>query len=120
MTRDPLEALEAVIDMGIERLLTSGQERSAAEGLDLIAELVQKAAGRTIVMPGGGVTERNLQRILRHTGAREIHGSASGTRESRMTFRNTRIVMGGQLGPPEYSAKVASVDRVRVFRSLAG
>jgi copper homeostasis protein len=120
MARDPFEALEAIVDLGIERVLTSGQERSAVEGLELITELVGKAAGRIIVMPGGGVTERNLQRILRHTGAREIHGSASGSRESRMTYRNTRIVMGGQLAPPEYSSKVASLDRVRAFRSLAG
>ena len=120
MVRDPYEALDAVLELGAERLLTSGLERSAVEGMDLIAELVRRAGDRLIVMPGGGVTERNLEKILRHTGAREIHGSASGTRESRMTFRNTRVVMGGQLGPPEYASKVASLERVRAFRGLAG
>lgn len=119
MARDPFEALETIFDLGAERLLTSGQEKSAVEGMDLIAELVQKAGDRIIVMPGGGVTERNLQKILRVTRAREIHGSASGTKESRMTFRNTRVFMGGQVGPSEYSIKVAKEDRVRTFRSLA-
>ncbi len=116
---DPFEALEAVIDTGATRLLTSGQERTAVEGMDLIAELVQKAGDRLIIMPGGGVTERNLEKILRHTGAREIHGSASGAKDSRMTFRNTRVYMGGQMGPPEYGQKVAQENRVRAFRGLA-
>jgi copper homeostasis protein len=118
MARDPFEALDVLIGLGVDRLLTSGQERTAVEGMDLITELVRRAGTRISIMPGGGVTERNLEKILRVTGAREIHGSASGTKESRMTFRNTRIVMGGQLAPPEYAQKVASEGRVRAFRSL--
>lgn len=120
MARDPFEAFDVLLELGVDRVLTSGQERSVIEGLELVTELVRRAGDRIIVMPGGGVTERNLARILKETGAREIHGSASGSRESRMTFRNTRIVMGGQLAPPEYSQKIASEGRVRAFRSLAG
>ncbi|MCC6233099.1 MAG: copper homeostasis protein CutC [Verrucomicrobiales bacterium] len=120
MARDPYEALDAVLELGAERLLTSGQEKSAAEGMDLIAELVKRCGDRLIVMPGGGVTERNLKKILTQTGAREIHGSASGGKDSRMTYRNGRVFMGGQMGPPEYATKVANLDRVRAFRSLAG
>ncbi len=120
MARDPFEALDVLLELGVDRVLTSGQERSVVEGMELVAELVRRAGKHLIVMPGGGVTERNLERILRETGATEIHGSASGSRESRMTFRNTRIVMGGQLAPPEYSQKMASEPRVRAFRSLAG
>jgi copper homeostasis protein len=119
MAADPFRALDVLIALGVNRLLTSGQERSAVEGLDLIRDLVRHAGSRISIMPGGGVTERNLKKILEYTGAREIHGSASGTRESRMTFRNSRVVMGGQLGPPEYAVKVASQDRVRAFRKLA-
>lgn len=119
MARDPFEALDVLLGLGVDRLLTSGQERTAVEGLDLIAELVRRAGDRMSIMPGGGVTERNLSKILQATGAREIHGSASGSKDSRMTFRNTRIVMGGQLAPPEYAQKVASEPRVRAFRSLA-
>jgi copper homeostasis protein len=120
MARDPWEALEVLVELGIERVLTSGQERTAVEGLEVLTELVRRAAGRISVMPGGGVTERNLKKILEVTGAQEIHGSASGTFESRMTFRNTRVVMGGQVGPPEYGMKGASEPRVRAFRTLAG
>ena len=119
MARDPFEALDALLRLGVERLLTSGQEKSAVEGMDLIADLVRRAGDRLIVMPGGGITERNLQKVLKHTGAREIHGSASASKDSRMVFRNSRVFMGGQMGPPEYGGKVASVDRVRAFRELA-
>lgn len=119
MARDPYEALDTVLALGVERLLTSGQERSAVEGMDLIAELVTRAGDRLVVVPGGGVTERNMKKILARTGAREIHGSASGSRDSRMLFRNTRVFMGGQMGPPEYLIKQADAERVRTFRTLA-
>lgn len=120
MARDPFEALDVLIGLGVDRVLTSGQERSVVEGLELVTELVKRAGDKIIVVPGGGVTERNLGRILKETGAKEIHGSASGTKDSRMAFRNTRIVMGGQLAPPEYAQKIANESRVRAFRSLAG
>jgi len=119
MTRDPREALETLIDLGVDRVLTSGQERSALEGLDLIAELVRLAGDRIVVMPGGGLNERNLARILRQSGAREFHVSASSPRESPMTFRNTRVAMGRQVGPSEYQLSVASDARIRAFRELA-
>lgn len=119
MTRDPHEALETLIELGVNRVLTSGQERSALEGLDLIVELVRLAGDRIMVMPGGGIAEGNLPKILRQSGAREFHVSASSTRESRMTFRNTRVAMGRQAGPPEYQFSVASDARIRAFRELA-
>jgi copper homeostasis protein len=118
MTRDPWEAFETLLDLGVERLLTSGQEVTPVEGLDLITELVAKAGARMIVMPGGGVTERNLRKILDQTKAREIHSSAGGLRDSQMRFRNPRVFMGGQLGPPEFALKVAREQRVRTFRGL--
>ncbi len=120
MATDPFRSVDTLIELGVDRLLTSGQERSAVEGMDLIRELVQRAGSRLSVMPGGGVTERNIRRLLEHTGAREIHGSASASREGRMVFRNSRVAMGGQLAPPEYVTKVASQERVRAFRELAG
>jgi len=54
MTRDPFEALETLIDLGIDRVLTSGQEKSAVEGWNLITELVHGAGERIVVMRGGG------------------------------------------------------------------
>ncbi|HAB15599.1 MAG TPA: copper homeostasis protein CutC [Verrucomicrobiota bacterium] len=120
LTRDPVAALETLIQLGCERMLTSGQEKSVLEGLELISELVRRAGERIIVVPGGGITERNLPRILRECAAREFHVSASGTRESRMEFRNTRVPMGRTLAPSEYALSVADAARVRRFRDLAG
>ncbi len=78
--RNPHEALEKVISLGCSRLLTSGQQASAVQGIDLIKELVDQADGRIIIMPGAGVDEGNAAHILTATGAREIHGSLrSGT-----------------------------------------
>jgi len=75
MTRDPNKSLHELIGLGIERVLTSGQERSVVEGIDLISDLVDKAGSKIIIMPGGGVTNRNIKKIVEKTGVKEIHVS---------------------------------------------
>ena len=75
--RDPFAALEQIIDLGCRRILTSGQQPSAAQGIDLLRQLRQRAAGRIIIMPGGGVTPDNAADILARTGCTEIHASCS-------------------------------------------
>ncbi|MEJ3745712.1 copper homeostasis protein CutC [Actinomycetes bacterium KLBMP 9797] len=102
MVRRPLDALEAVIDLGVDRLLTSGQESTALEGAPLLAELVTAAAGRIVVMPGGGITARNVRRVIDQTGAREVHFSAATTVESPARHRDTRATMGGALRADEF------------------
>ena len=119
LTNDPRAALETLVELGVERVLTSGQEKSVLEGLELVTELVRLAGKRLIVVPGGGITERNLPRILRESGAREFHVSASATRDSRMEFRNGRVPMGRTLAASEYALSVADEGRVRRFRALA-
>lgn len=120
MTRDPTAALETLIQLGIERVLTSGQERSVMEGLGKIVALQQQARGRIIIMPGGGIKESNLPEIFAATDVREFHVSASVTQESAMIFRNPRVTMGRLATPAEYSWTRASEARVRAFRELAG
>lgn len=75
-SNDPYEALEAVIRCGCQRILTSGLQPNAADGIDLLTELVRLAGNRIEIMPGSGVTENNLLDILRSTGAKSIHSSA--------------------------------------------
>ena len=108
MTRDPAEALETLIALGIERVLTSGQEASVLEGLPLIASLVRQAAGRIVVMPGGGITARNIDRIIAGSGATELHFAAMQPVESAMRFRREHVFMGGELRAPEYARAVTS------------
>jgi len=120
MVRNAETALEALIGLGVERVLTSGLERTVMEGLEVIVALVQQAKGRITIVPGGGINERNLPRILAATRAQEFHVSASATQESAMIFRNPRVAMGRTFGPAEYSITHASEARVRTLRDLAG
>src|SRR6267142_2136538 len=91
MTRDPFEALEDCIEVGFDRILTSGQKLKAIEGVDLIAELIKRANGRIAIMPGSGVNENTVEEIVKKTGTKEIHFSATVFRESEMKFRNQNI-----------------------------
>jgi len=76
VTRDPFEALEDCIEVGFDRILTSGQVQTAMEGMNLIKELVTKAGIRISIMPGSGIHKGNAKHILESTGATEIHFSA--------------------------------------------
>jgi copper homeostasis protein len=115
MARDPYRALEDLIGLGVDRVLTSGQEPSVIEGLDLIAELVRIAGDRVIIMPGGG-TERNVKKVVARSGVREVHVTGTTSVESPMRFRNPRVFMGGELRPPEYTRTTTDPDRIRELR----
>jgi copper homeostasis protein len=112
MTRDPFAALEALASLGIDRVLTSGQEESALEGLELLKELVARAGDRMVVLVCGNLTEKNIARVARDTGASELHITGFADVESGMTFRNPRVYMGGLLRPPEYSRSITAADRI--------
>jgi len=115
MARDPFAALEDLVKLGIDRVLTSGQEATALAGIDLLKELVRRAGERIMVMLCGEINERNIDKILRETRAREVHLTAWKTIESRMTFRNDRCYMGGELRPQEFSRAVTDPARVRAL-----
>ena len=119
VSRNPFEALETLIELGVERVLTSGQEPSVLEGLDLIVSLVKRAAGRIIVMPGGGITERTVGRIAPVCGATEFHFASLETQEGRMAYRNPRVFMGGALRPPEYAQDVTRPEAVAAVIAAA-
>jgi copper homeostasis protein len=119
MARDPYRALEDLIGLGVDRVLTSGQEASVVEGLDLIAELVRQAGERIVVMPGGGLGESNIGRVVAATGAREVHVTGFATVESPMRHRNERVFMGGTLRPPEYARSVTDAAKIERLRRSA-
>jgi len=77
---NPMEALEKLIDLGIDRILTSGQAKKAIEGLDLLKQLQSITENRLIILPGGGITHKNVG-LLKSAGLKEIHASASSTIE---------------------------------------
>jgi copper homeostasis protein len=114
MSRDPHESLEALIGLGIDRVLTTGQEDSVWEGLERVAELVKQAGARIVVMPGG-CSDAKVQVVVARTGAREVHVVGTRTVESRMRHRNLRCFMGGALRPPEFSWTVTDGARIRAM-----
>ncbi len=116
--REPQKALEELISLGIDRVLTSGQEATCLEGLELLTALNQQAAGRIIVMPGGGISPRNVNKIVAACGAVEVHLSARRTVDSQMQHRNSRVFMGGTLRPPELTWK--TTDAAAVQQVVAG
>jgi copper homeostasis protein len=120
MTRDPFEALETLAAVGVDRVLTSGQESTVVLGIDLIRALVGRAAGRVSIMPGGGLEPRHVARVVADTGVREIHVAGLVDEPSRMRFRNDRCYMGGLLRPPEYARQVTDAGRIAAVRAAAG
>lgn len=90
-TPNPFKALEEIIDCGCERVLTSGQKTAAPDAIDILAELVQRADGRIIIMPGAGVRSSNIEALIKGTGATEFHTSARIVAPDPVTFRNPAI-----------------------------
>ncbi|MGI4824017.1 MAG: copper homeostasis protein CutC [Janthinobacterium lividum] len=76
---DQFQALEEVVTIGCQRILTSGGQPSATAGRDRLAALVAQAAGRVRIMPGAGITAANLQNLVAHIGAQDFHASAKRT-----------------------------------------
>lgn len=85
-TYDMLEALEDVIEIGCERILTSGGVPNALDGAERLKLLVERAAQRIIIMPGSGVNAANIAQIAAITGAEEFHSSARKPMPSLMEF----------------------------------
>ena len=119
MTRDPRQALEAVIRTGCRRVLTSGGRNTAQEGIGTLRALAAQAAGRIEVMAGSGVGPSNA-RLLAATGVDALHFSARRERESGMRFRNPQVSMGGCAGVPEYTLTDADESVVRQILAELG
>jgi copper homeostasis protein len=119
MIQDPHGALDTLIGLGVDRVLTSGQEATTLEGLPLIAELVRRAGERIVVMPGGGITARNVARIVAEARPREIHFAAFEGGTSGMRYRRDHVFMGGELRPPEYDRPVTSAAAIRAVLANA-
>lgn len=114
MCKDPFKSLEDIISLGCERILTSGQQPTAIEGVSLLKQLVEKADNRIIIMPGSGVNEENIASLAKQTGVTEFHFSAREPVHSKMTYRNPDLKMGGTVvSIDEYVQNVTNADKVK-------
>lgn len=110
LTPDPLAALEAIIEAGCERILTSGQKSTAPQGSELLAELVKQANGRIEIMAGGGVLAANALELAA-TGVDTLHLTGKAFRPSRQTYFPADISMAGEI-PDERSVLYTDPERV--------
>lgn len=118
MTRDPFEALEDCIEVGFDRILTSGHQAQALMGVDLLRQLIEKANGRIAIMPGSGVNENTVKEIVTRTGAQEIHFSATASMPSKMIYRNSAIAGMGSDEGSEFLIRTVDPERVKRIRQI--
>jgi copper homeostasis protein len=107
---NPFEALEQLIQIGCERILTSGQQPTVNEGIELIAELNRISDQRIIIMPGSGVRKENIKMLAEKTGCTEFHSSLRDKTKSLMDFihpafkDSTESYMNNSIDPAEVNA----------------
>lgn len=112
MCRNPYEAMEQVIDLGIHTILTSGQKQSAWEGRELLAELIEKAQGRIDIMAGAEVNAKVINELIPITKGTSYHMSGKITLDSPMKYRKADVSMGLP-SLSEYEIWQTSEDAVR-------
>ena len=111
MTPDPHAALAQLIDLGVTRVLSSGQAATALEGAALLAELHAQAAGRIEILPGGGVRGETVGALIRRSGCTQIHASLS-RREHDPTGARRRAIQFHAARLPDDQFTVTSGARV--------
>jgi copper homeostasis protein len=117
MTRDPFEAQNDLIGLGIDRILTSGQSESALLGAPVIRELISKSQGKIILMPGHGIKEHNLEQVIRETRAKEFHLYLTKNIRTNMNFIRENVKMG-KPGLSEYETTIVDHERIAEARRI--
>jgi len=117
MTRDPYEAMNDLVSIGVNRILTSGQSDSALTGAPLIRELIRKSQDKIILMPGHGIKEHNLEEAIRETGAIEFHLYLTKNMSTIMQFIREDVKMG-KPELSEYDHTVVDAGRIREAKKI--
>ncbi len=94
--RDPEGAIEQLVQLGFDRVLTSGQQPTALQGTELLSRINRMADGRITILAGCGVNEDNIKHIAEATGVHEFHFSARVAVKSRMQYINSSVYMGAK------------------------
>ncbi len=106
VTPDPFRALDELIDLGITRVLTSGQQNAAPDGADLIRQLIDRAGGRIEILPGAGLRLNSLDEFVARTGCAQVHLAAPGVQYDNSTLARPSVTFGGALYPSEVRYEV--------------
>lgn len=113
---DPFQTLEQLIDLGVTRVLTSGQEASAYNGAATIAKLIEQANGRIEILPGGGINRFTLADVVARTGCTQVHASLTMLDHDPSTQQRPQVAFGGSIRPPEDVFKVTNHGAVVALR----
>lgn len=105
-------ALDVLIELGIDRVLTSGQEAEVSWGAATIREMIAYAAGRIQILPGGGIKLRNVEKVVREIGCDQVHMSAGRSCVDTSAMGNRAIHFGGCIYPPEDVYRMTDGDHV--------
>ncbi|HET9837726.1 MAG TPA: copper homeostasis protein CutC [Candidatus Angelobacter sp.] len=116
MADDLPQALQDLIELRVDRVLTSGGQKSAIDAMPTLKQLVQKATDRIQVMACGEISITNVKAVVNYTGVAEVHAGLGDAVPSAMRFRNSRIAMGSLAGA-EYQRTVVSEHSVRELRA---
>jgi copper homeostasis protein len=116
---DPFKAVDQLVDLGITRILTSGQQDSVSEGFQLIKKLIDYAGDRIEIMPGGGINPHGVDQVVAATGCQQIHLTAFKTQSDPSTHSRPFVTFGGALYPPEDRFQMTDQELVRnIFQRL--
>jgi copper homeostasis protein len=113
--------IDQLIELGFQRILTSGQETSAYYGRKCLRQMISHAQNRIIILPGCGITVTNLESILRETGAKEFHASARISKPSKMVYKNyqKKILLNGQNNDQEDNTiQVTDREKVKLMMDI--
>ena len=118
--RDQEVALEALIELGVDRVLTSGGAATALEGAPVLARLVMQARGEITILAGGSITASNVAEVVRQSRVREVHVRAARRRESGMTHRRGAVTLARPQLSDDYERMVTSAEEMsRVLEALS-
>jgi copper homeostasis protein len=119
-TPDADAALDTLIALGIDRVLTSGQAPTAVEGTRTLARLVTRGGGRIRILAGGGLTEENIAKVVADTGVPEVHVRATALLESPASYRPRHLSLLKQPLPNEFDRAVTDPERIRRLSGILG
>ncbi len=105
---DPFKAIDQLVELGVKRILTTGQQDRVDYGLDLLKRLNDYSGGRIAILPGS-INKYNIRTILEKTGCREIHMASFINKTDRSATHGQEIHYGASLYPPEDSYRI--IDR---------
>lgn len=117
VTPNPLLALDQLVDLGVTRVMTSGQEASAYNGANNIAKYIQHAAGRIGILPGGGINRFTIADVVVRTGCDQVHASLTTISKDSSVKARPQVFFGGVLRPPEDEVTGTDTNAVSALKA---